>query len=159
MTPEYLQDAIVADLKALFQHYALKNSMGVERTVNVYPGDTPIRQGDDEAQDREAPPEPYVVVKTTGGNIQDETAPHMVEIVLVACVYDRDPNRQGNRDAMHLVSEIYRHYAINNIVGKRYALQYPIRWAVSDEDTHPYYYAAMALSFEAPAIYKEVPET
>lgn len=159
MTQEFLQDAIEADLKTLFSHYRLTNSLGVERAVNIYTHDTPIRQGDDEAQDTEAPPEPYVIVRTMGGNIQDENTPHVVEIVLVVCVYDRDPNRQGYRDALHIVNEICRHYAVNGIVGRRYCLQYPIKWVTPDDDTHPYYFAAMSLNFEAPAVCKEVPET
>ncbi len=159
MTQEFLQDAVVEDLESLFQHHRLTNSLGVERAVKVYPHDTPIRQGDDEAQDPEAPPEPYVIVRTMGGSIQDESSPQVVEIVLVICVYDRDPARQGYRDALHIVNEVYRHYASNGVVGKRYVLQYPIRWATPDDDSHPYYFAAMALNFEAPAVTKEVPET
>lgn len=159
MTQEFLQDAVEADLKTLFSSYRLTNSLGVERAVNIYTHDTPIRQGDDEAQDPEAPPEPYVIVRTMGGNIQDENSPHVVEIVLVVCVHDRDPNRQGYRDALHIVNEIYRHYASNGIVGRRYCLQYPIKWVTPDDDTHPYYFAAMSLNFEAPAVCKEAPET
>ncbi|MCI2105407.1 MAG: hypothetical protein LKK00_01620 [Intestinimonas sp.] len=159
MTQEFLQDAIVEDLKGFFSRYQLTNSLGVEREIKVYPHDAPIRQGDDEAQDPEAPPEPYVIVRTMGGGVQDENSPHVVEIVLVVCVYDRDPERQGYRDALHIVNEIYRHYAANGIVGKRYSLQYPIKWTTPDDDTHPYYFAAMALNFEAPAVIKEVPET
>lgn len=158
MTQEFLQDAVVADLKNLFAEYKLKNSLGVERAVNVYPQDTPIRQGDDEAVDQEAPPEPYVVVRTAAGTIEDETAPHVVEIILAICVCDHDPERQGHRDALHIVNEIYRHYAANGIVGKRFSLRYPIRWATGDDDKHPYYYAAMALNFEAQAVVKEVPD-
>lgn len=158
MTQEILQDAVVADLKALFEGYKLKNSLGVERAIQVFSQDTPIRQGDDEAVDREAPPEPYVIVRTAGGTVEDETVPHVVEIILAICVFDEDPERQGYRDALHIVNEIYRHFAANGIVGKKYALRYPIRWATGDDDNHPYYYAAMALNFEAPAVVKEVPE-
>lgn len=157
MTQEFLQDAIVADLRELFAEYRLKNSMGVERAVSVYAQDTPIRQGDDEAMDREAPPEPYVVVRTAAGSVGDETAPLVVEIILAVCVCDYDQERQGHRDALHIINEIYRHYAANGTVGKRFTLRYPIRWATGDDDKHPYYYAAMALNFEAPAVVKEVP--
>ncbi|MEG1592801.1 MAG: hypothetical protein RR350_00240, partial [Oscillibacter sp.] len=72
MTQEFLQDAVVKDLKGLFLHSRLTNSQGIERAINIYAHDTPIRQGDDEGQDREAPPEPYVVVRTMGGTVQDE---------------------------------------------------------------------------------------
>lgn len=157
MTQEFLQDAIVSDLKRLFAHYSLTNSVGMERVVNIYAHDTPIRQGDDEGEDADAPPEPYVLVKTMGGTIE-ENAPHAVELVLVICVQDEDPERQGYRDALHILNEIHRHYATNGIVARRYVLQYPIRWVMPDEDTHPYYYAAIALNFDAPTMVKEVPD-
>ena len=159
MTQEFLQDAVVEDLKKLFEHYLLTNSLGVERAVNVYAHDTPLRTGDDEGRDREAPPEPYVTVRTVGGTIQEEGDPHVVQLILSVCVYDRAEDRQGCRDALHIVNEIYRRYAADGTVANRYTLQYPIRWVTPDDDTHPYYFAAIALNFEAQAVVKEVPET
>lgn len=159
MSQEFLQDALTEDISTLFSHYKLKNSMGVECPVRVYKQDAPIRQGDDEEGDKEAPPEPYIIVRVMGGNIQNESSPHVVEVVLLICVYDRDPERQGFRDSLHIVNEIYRRFAANGVVGRRYVLQYPIKWVTHDEDTHPYYYAAMSLNFEGPAVSKEVPET
>ena len=78
---------------------------------------------------------------------------------MVICVCDPDPNRQGYRDALHIVNEIVRHYERDGIVANRYEAQHPIRWATQEEDTHPYYFAAVGLPFYAPAIFKEVPET
>lgn len=37
MTQEFLQDAIVEDLKQLFSNYTLTNSLGVERAVKIVP--------------------------------------------------------------------------------------------------------------------------
>jgi hypothetical protein len=51
------------------------------------------------------------------------------------------------------------HYGKNGIVGRRYEVQYPIKWVTQEEDTHPYYFAGVALNLAAPAIFKEVPET
>ena len=95
MTQEFLQDAMVADLKALFAHERLKNSLGVEREIQIYPQDVPIRESDDEAMDREAPPEPYVVVRLRGGKTESDDDPQIIDAVLVTCVYDPDPGRQG----------------------------------------------------------------
>lgn len=159
MTQEFLQDTMVEDLRDLFKDYPLKNSLGVERAINVFPYDTPIREGDDEAEDKEAPPEPYIVVRVPSGNIQDETAPHVVEVILIACVYDRDPNRQGYRDALHIINEAIHHYITNRTVGNRYMIQYPFKWVVPDDDNHPYYYAAMSMNVEIPAVTMEEPET
>lgn len=181
MTQEFLQDAVVADLEQLFKGETLKNSAGVEREIRVFPQDLPIRAGadiepepDPVEEDLEAGqlegqataetepedvPEPYVIVRIPGGELPDQDARQQVEVILVVCVQDPDPGRQGFRDALHIVNTILTHYGANSIVGRRYEVQYPIKWVTQEEDTHPYYFAGMALTFAAPAIFKEVPET
>ena len=173
MTQEFLQDAVVADLEQLFKGETLKNSAGAERRIQVFPQDLPIRAGADlgpELDPEEDPdlepeqppedvPEPYVIVRIPGGELPNQDTRQQVELVLVICVYDPDPNRQGFRDALHIVNTILTHYGRNGIVGRRYEVQYPIQWVVPEEDTHPYYFAGMALKLTAPAIFKEVPET
>ena len=173
MTQEFLQDALVADLEQLFKGETLKNSTGVERRIQIFPQDLPIRAGADlepELDPEEDPdlepeqppedvPEPYVIVRIPGGELPNQDTRQQVELVLVVCVYDPDPNRQGFRDALHIVNTILTHYGRNGIVGRRYEVQYPIQWVVPEEDTHPYYFAGMALKLAAPAIFKEVPET
>ena len=173
MTQEFLQDAVVADLEQLFKGETLKNSAGVERRIQVFPQDLPIRAGADlepELAPEEDPdlepeqppedvPEHYVIVRIPGGELPNQDTRQQVELVLVICVYDPDPNRQGFRDALHIVNTILTHYGRNGIVGRRYEVQYPIQWVVPEEDTHPYYFAGMALKLAAPAIFKEVPET
>ena len=135
MTQEFLQDAIVEDLKQLFSHYTLTNSLGVERAVKIVPQGLPIREGDDEETDAEAPPEPYVAVKLSDGEVTAQDARQTVNVVMVICVCDPDPNRQGYRDALHIVNEIVRHYERDGIVANRYEAQHPIRWATQEEDT------------------------
>ena len=159
MTQENLLDAVVEDLKRLFEPYRLVNSVGAERSVNIYPQDTPFRAGDDETTASDAPPEPYIIVRLPSGELPAQDSAQTITVVVTACVYDPDPNRQGYRDALHIVNTVMTHYGSNGVVGKRYVVQYPIRWATQEEDTHPYYFAAVALTFEAPTIFKEVPET
>lgn len=160
MTQEFLQDAIVEDLEQLFSHYTLTNSLGVDRKIQVFSQFLPFREGDDEETDAEAPPEPYVLVKMPSGELPEQDAQQNVDVKLIVCVCDPAMNRQGYRDALHIVNEIVRHYAWDGIVANRYEAQHPIRWAVQEEaETHPYYFAAVGLTFHAPAIFKEVPET
>ena len=124
MTQEFLQDAVVADLEQLFKGETLKNSAGVERRIQVFPQDLPIRAGADlepELDPEEDPdlepeqppedvPEPYVIVRIPGGELPNQDTRQQVELVLVICVYDPDPNRQGFRDALHIVNTILPHY-------------------------------------------------
>lgn len=158
MTQESLLDALTEDLSALFRHHRLKNSAGEDRSIQVYPQDLPFREGPDEEPEEHAP-EPYIIVRLPSGELPDQDTLQKLETVLVICVQDPAPDRQGFRDALHIVNTVLRHYGANGVVGGRWVLQYPVRWAAQEEDTHPYYFAAMALSFEGPAIFKEVPET
>ena len=159
MTQEFLQDAIVDDLRELFAQYTLTNSMGASKRPRVFSQFLPIRAGDDESADADAPPEPYILVQLQDGTLPGDGERQNVKAILVVCVCDRDTDRQGYRDTLHIVNEIVRHYAANGIIAKRYEVQYPIEWAAQTEDTHPYYFAAVEMSFYAPAIFKEVPET
>lgn len=158
MTQEFLLDAIVEELRKVFKHTKLKNSLGVARAVQVYPQDVPVRTDDDEGENKEAPPEPYVLVRIRGGKTEDDNAPQVIEAVAVACVYDEDENRQGFRDALHIINTIYQHYSADAVIGNRWEVIYPIEWTTQDEDTHPYYFAALSLRIQAPAVHKEVPE-
>lgn len=158
MTQVFLLDAIMEDLKELFSHERLENSLGVEREIQIYAQDTPVREADDEAEDTEAPPEPYVVVCIRGGKTADDEAAQIIEVVLVACVYDPDTERKGFRDALHMINKIYQHYSANAVIGNRWEVLYPIEWTTQEEDTHPYYFAGMSLQIQAPAVHKEVPE-
>lgn len=159
MTQEFLQDAIAEDLRGLFAHYTLTNSLGAAQAVRVVTQDLPVRAGRDETENADDLPEPYIIVRLSEGELPQEDDRQTVELALIVCVCDRDTDRQGYRDTLHIVNEIVRHYAANGIIAKRYEVQYPIRWATQEEDTHPYYFAAVGLKVYAPAIFKEVPET
>jgi hypothetical protein len=158
VTQENLLDAVVDDLKRLFTHDRLANSMGAEREIRVFPQDLPCREGDDEETQPDKLPEPYVLVRLQNGTLPEQGEQQTVKVILVVCVFDPDPNRQGYRDALHIVNSIMTHYGANGVVGGKYVLQYPIEWATQEEETHPYYFAAVSLNFEAPTIFKEVPE-
>ena len=93
MTQEFLQDAVVADLEQLFKGETLKNSAGVERRIQVFPQDLPIRAGADlepELDPEEDPdlepeqppedvPEPYVIVRIPGGELPNQDTRQQVE--------------------------------------------------------------------------------
>ena len=107
-----MQDAIAADLADLFEGQTLQSSAGDKRPIRVYPQDLPIIEGMDETEDRtEEIPEPYIIVRTSEGNIPDANSAQEIDLILVVCVYDNDPNRQGYRDVLHIIQEIYGRYA------------------------------------------------
>lgn len=158
MTQENLLDALTEDLKRLFKDLSLRNSNGTEQRVNVYRQNLPVREGVDEEMNPDAPPEPYILVKLSGGEMPGNGEALTAEAVLLICVYDEAKDRQGYRDMLHIVNVIMLHYGAFSILARKYEIVYPIEWAAQDDDTHPYYFGAVGIDFEIPSIYSEVPE-
>lgn len=110
----------MADLADLFEGQTLPSSAGGRRPIRVYSQDLPIIEGLDETEDRtEEIPEPYIIVRTNEGNIPDANSAQEIDLILVVCTYDRNPNRQGYRDVLHIIQEIYGRYAKIRWCGSR----------------------------------------
>ncbi len=155
MTQEFLQDAVCEDLKRLFDGYRLVNGEGEEQEIRIFTQDLPIRRGADEDGDPDEKPEPYVIVRTPGGAVSGIDEPMNVDLILLICVCDPDPNRKGHRDCLRITKRILWFYNRHRITARRYEMLYPIQWTTNQEDTHPYYFAAISLKFEAQTIYAE----
>ncbi len=150
MTQEFLQDAIVDELTALFSTSFLQSPDGNAKPVEVFPQNLPIKLDEDEPD-----PQAYITVRLLGGTTATEQDPETVKVVLVICVYDEKPDRQGYRDALHIKNQIYRHFAVKGTVGGKFQLTYPLEWENQSDDTHPYYFMGIGLSFLVPMIQKE----
>jgi len=159
MDMNILQDALIRDLAALFKDFKLHSSINEASTLHIYRQFIPIRVGEDEDPETYIPPEPYIQVKLADGELNERDERQTVNVVLMIGVCDHDPNRQGYSDALNIVEIIKLHYGTNGVFGKSFEVETPIRWAISDEDTHPYYYAAVGFSVSASAIYREGVET
>lgn len=157
MAVESLQEAIERDLKHLFQGYMLKNSRGLERELQIYQQDLPIRVGADEDGPEQDPPEPYIIVQTLGGETPGVDDEELTDMILLICIFDEDPMRQGYRDVLRIIHQIQRFYAAHRITGRRYEVQFPFSWAVNQEDQYPYFFGAVSMKFQGTTIFAEEP--
>lgn len=154
-TPFDLQDALVAEIKNLFEGYPLKDDRGDRTALKVYAQDLPETETDDEDS---TDPTPYCIVKlvdgTAGGNA------HTVRIVLVFCVRDKSRDRQGHRDILTLIFRVYERFAKHPYI-KNFSFPSDdaaaFEWAIQDEDTYPFNIGACKLMFNCPSIQKEDP--
>ena len=164
-----MQDALAADLKELFAGQVFPSSAGDTRPISVYVQDLPIIEGNDEGEPRaDEIPEPYIIVRTSEGKVQNPDSAQEISVILIICTYDANPNRQGHRAVLHIIHEILARYSRNPLVriksgsggisGGPWSFLYPAEWATQQDDTHPYYFGAMSLKFEAPAVRSEVPD-
>lgn len=152
MTPEFLQDALIADMRQLLQDLPLlsrqseaKEPSPVDR-FKVFKQDVPLLRGSGGWEDGEESP-PYVIVRLMEGEQKDFNEPQLVELALIICVYDNALTRAGSLDVLHAIQRIQHRFACNRVVGQA-VLNRPPKWVMQQEDTHPYYFGAVSLSFE-----------
>ena len=56
-----------------------------------------------------------------------------------------------------IITKIYERFAKMPVLNGKYTIQYPILWAIQDEESYPYYYGGMSLLFETAAVRREHP--
>lgn len=160
MTISNLQDAFVEELQDLFSERKYKKpySENEERVaLKVYSQALPksFRLEDEE------PPElslaPYIIVELDEGNSGNTDKAEQVKMRLIICIYDDEENNQGHKDVMEIIEQVKNRFLINPLLKNQYRYNEDegIQWALPDDDTHPYFFGGLDITFEAPTVRKE----
>lgn len=150
-----LEECLAAEFKSLFAGKTYMNSLGHRVELKCFVHSLPVKRGDDDAPTDEDVPEPYIVSEITGGKQQTEDSPHVASVAVVVCVCDDNTARNGHKDAMAIIEKVLERFGKNPSLAGKFVLQRPLEWALSDEDTYPYYYGGLLMHWEIPAIEKE----
>ena len=74
-------------------------------------------------------------------------------------IYDYEPSNRGHIDVFNTIDRIRQRFERNQLLRKQYMRlqsdQYPMRWAVPDDDTFPYFFGALEMFFAIPKIETE----
>lgn len=153
MTPLELQDELVEELKRLFSEYAYKVPLGnaARKPLNVYAQHIPINQTDDEDD-----PVPYLIVRlSTGDDDGTQSSFNIVNLVIIAGIWDDGLEAQGHRDILNIIQKIYERFAKNPNLNNKAAYTGEFHWAAQEDNYYPYYFGACSLSFNIAAIRRE----
>ena len=153
-TPQLCQDAMVEMLEELFEGKKYSGQDG-KKALKIFKQDLPIPEDTDADVDTNQSPAPYIVVCMNGGTIQEEDKPQVIDMSLVICAYDSGPEREAYRDVANIKEDIVQRVCAKPYFGGTFTILKPIAWAMQEDDTHPYYYAAITLSCTAPAMSQE----
>lgn len=154
-TLQDLEECLAEEFRSLFAGQTFTNSILHRVELKSFVHSLPVKQGDDEAPTDKDLPEPYIVSEITGGKRDAEDDASMVSVAVVVCVCDDNTAKNGHKDCLGIIHRIMERFGKDPCLAGRFVLRYPIEWTLSDEDTYPYYYGGLMLSFEVPAIEKE----
>lgn len=154
MTVNSFLEDLCDELKLLFKDFQLKDETGKLQSFNIFEQSLPIPSGEDEPE-----PFPYIVVRAADGG---KTAPEdyeTVRVMLIIGIFDDELNNQGHKDVLNSIDCIRQRFERNPLLENKYyklsSEQYPFRWTLPEEDTHPFFFGGVEMTFAVASIEQE----
>lgn len=167
MVATFLQDELAEELRKIFKGYSLKKPDGGMDKIHVFEQLLPMP----EPAGEEIPPEllenglvdgmtspdpyPYIIVHIDDGEIENAYSAQIVNINLLIGIYEPDYDKQGHKDVLNIIAKIYERFAKTPVLNGKYTIQYPVTWALQEEESYPYYFGGMGMTFEIASIVRE----
>lgn len=149
MIPTELQKGLIERVKKTFSHNTFTNPDLKQITLNVFEQHLPEKESNDISH------YPFVIVQLIDGEQENEMEqPHTKVLFIVGVFYDKSDNH-GHQEVTTIINKIFADLANNPIQSNRYELKYPIRWALHDEDTAPYYFGAIETNWHTLSMNRE----
>nr|DAX86220.1 MAG TPA: tail completion protein [Caudoviricetes sp.] len=154
MTVGNLQKELMKDIGNIFEKDLFKDSLGKYVSLNVYAQNLPIRE-DEDAPD----PVPYIVVRVLDGKVKGWVEAQEVQVMLILGCFDDNINNDGHEILLELIQKIEERFLKNPILSKQFMFlndeQHPFEWALQEEESFPYFFGAISMSFRTATIRKE----
>lgn len=144
MTPQDLQAEIKEFLNEVTEDISLKDIDGKETILQIFNQNLPKRNTDEDD------PYPYCIVRLINGSsnaVEDEE--NGIRVLLIFGIVNQDMQNRGHEDILGIINRIILRLSENNVL-KTFYQTGKIEWVLDDEDTYPYFFGGMDLTF-APA--------
>lgn len=163
MTFNDLQNTLVSDVERILSEVQSKNTND-ETVVGItgYAHRLPITQS---AEDDPAQYFPYFIVRIDNGKTADDDDCWHVAVNILLGVYESDivPGTggalerlsivpAGHEQILIMIQRIVNRFVNDPGLGHMYRADQDIDWAVGDDDTYPFYFGAVGITFSTPKL-------
>lgn len=154
LTPKAAHDAMVAEMEQLFDGMTFTGRKGEQVPLNIYGQFFPIQSAHDNIalNDLQRLKElaPSLQVRIEGGAVKAPHAQQQVTFIITACAFDRGKERDGITEVYIITQEIMNHFMEDPYFGSMFETQFPMDWAIQQEETAPFYYGAVSIPVALP---------
>jgi len=162
-TARAAHDAMITVIEELFEGMTFTSPVGRrsddddlpaqtgQRELKVYGQMMPIQTIDDELADSIESLAPAIQVRIDSGEVKAAERQMQVTLALVVCTWDNGTDREGLHEVYNIVQRITGRFMSDPIFGA-FEAQYPIDWAIQQEETPPYYYGAVSIPVALPIV-------
>lgn len=149
MTKKYLQDALVEETKKILKDIQTRSMTGEKRSVRIFPQRLPIMSED---EDDETKLFPYAIIRIGDAKTSEDDDVWHVTVDWLLGVYDDDQSGQGHLHIMTMIERITDRFIAEPLLDHKYRAEQNMETALQDEDTFPFYFGGVEMSFMVPKI-------
>lgn len=149
MTRKDLQDALVEETRELLKDVWVKNPAGEETRVKVFPQRLPEISEDDADETKLFP---YAIVRLGDSLTEDDNDPWHVTVDWLLGVHDNSVDGQGHIHILTMIERITNRFIAEPWLNNIYRADQRITTALQDEDTYPFYFGGVEITFSIPKI-------
>ena len=115
---------------------------------------------EEEADFQKAFPFPWALVKLDRGAVTGIGEPQKVSAVIVFGIFDNREENQGHETILIMIERVMERFAKDSLLAGQITVtpideNHMFNWSLQDEDTYPYFYGALELSFLLPGFQRE----
>lgn len=155
MTFKNLQDDLITEVESILSEIQTENTDG-ETVVGVkgYARQLPVMQSD---EDDSSNLFPFFIVRIEGGETKEDDDPWHVETAVIFGVHDAKPER-GHEHLMVMCQRVTDRFVSEPLLNKIYRADQEIYFDIAEDDTYPFYYASVTITFSVPKIGRREPD-
>jgi len=146
MTARQLQQDLIADLTEAFKGKLYRTPSGTDEPVTIAEQNLPKRESEDDDD-----PFSYIIVRLSEGQIASQVDAYEVDTILLLGAYDDSTENNGHRIILEMIEKIQERYEGTPRLAGKYVLKDPVAWALQDEESWPYFFGAMNLTWQVTA--------
>lgn len=154
MTFMELQDALIDEVEAILSEVVTTNTAG-ETVVGVkgYKHQLPVLAA---SEDDTSKYFPYFIVRLGSGETKDDEDWWHVSTDIIFGVHDASLS-DGHEHVLIMCQRVLDRFAAEPLLDHRFRADQDMAWALGDDDTYPFYFAAVSIKFSVPKIGRRNP--
>jgi len=150
MTNKHLQQTLKAELERMFKDYRMKGEDGEPTPFHFFEDAAPIPKTDEDPTFI-----PYMVARVSAGKVPDDNYLFTTARALIIIgTYENNEDYPSNTDILQVIDKVIERFQKQPNMDE-YTRTGDIEWTLSDEDTYPYHFGGIELSFILPTIFRE----
>lgn len=155
MTTSQLQNDLIVEIARIICDVQTETAAGEKVDgATGYKQSLPQILADDETPDQFFP---YFIVRLEEGSTEDDDSTWLVPASILFGVCDTDTNTDGHLHILEMIQRTADRFAAEPLLNKTFRAVPKMQWALQEEDTYPYYFGGIEITFMVPKMGRKEP--